>query len=157
MEKLARRTYRIGSFGFIGIGALHTYAHVTELAGEELKGRFDEMGTILVQGTDAASWDLFQGVSLLMGFFSIVLGFANLAAERAAGRPPAGVSLVNIAMLVSVMIVGVLYLGALQVYGSMFGITMFAIPVLAAWRSARRRATPYGPNPLGALPAVALV
>lgn len=141
MEKLARHTFRIGSIGFIAIGALHTYVHLTELAGDELQGRFDQMGDIMVQGGNTAAWDLFQGLSLLMGFFSIILGITNLAAQRAAGRPPVGVSLANVAMLGSIVIIGVLHLGPLQVYGGMFGITMFAIPVIAAVRETRHGAT----------------
>lgn len=156
MEKLASRTYRVGSIGFIAIGALHTYAHLSELAGDELKERFDDMGTILVQGTDAAAWDLFQGISLLMGFFSVILGVANLAAQRAAGRPPVGVSLANMAMLASIAVIGMLYLGPLQVYGGMFGIAMFAMPVIAALRANADRAAARR-NPLDKLGAAAFI
>ncbi len=129
MLKLARTTYVIGSIGFIAIGALHTAVHAAELAGDPLKQRFDELGQIRVSGQDAAAWDLFQGTSLLMGFFSIAIGLGAIGALRAVGprgAPPAGTAIVNIAVLISVIVVGFAYFGALQIYGGLFGIAMFA-------------------------------
>lgn len=130
--KFGRRTYVVGSIGFVFVGALHTVVHFAELAGAGLEQRFDELGDIEVNGTIARSWDLFQGVSWLMGLFSIALGLASLSALRAArGRPPLGVCLTNMAMLAAIVVVGVAHLGALQIYGGLFGMTMFAIAAVA--------------------------
>jgi len=118
----------VGSVGFIAVGALHTATHAFELSGPDLQQRFDELGGVEVSGTVATSWDLFQGVSWLMGLFSIALGLVSLSAIRAAsGRPPLGVCLANIGMLAAIGVVGLAHLGALQVYGGIFGMTMFAI------------------------------
>lgn len=128
LSKLGNRTFHIGSIGFIAVGALHTVTHYLELSGTDLQRRFDELGDIAVSGTMATSWDLFQGVSWLMGLFSITLGAVNLSAIRAAGgRPPLGACLASLAMLAMVVVVGVAHLGPLQVYGGIFGMTMFAV------------------------------
>ncbi len=129
--KLGRRAYLVGSAGFVVVGLLHTVTHLLALTGTELERRFAELGDIEVSGTIATSWDLFQGVSWLMGSFSIALGLVSLNAINAAGgRPPLGVCLVNIAMLATIAVVGAAHLGPLQIYGGIFGITMFGLAAL---------------------------
>lgn len=137
MKKRARTTYIAGSIGFLFIGALHTTVHLAELAGTVLESRFRELGTIDVNGTTAESWDLFQGTSLLMGFFSIALGFVDLGALQAVGRdalPPVLVAVANVIMLGSIVAIGALYLGPLQVYGGLFGIALFTVTIVAGVR-----------------------
>lgn len=129
--KLGRRAYLVGSVGFVVVGLLHTVTHLLELTGPELEQRFNELGDIEVSGTIATSWDLFQGVSSLMGLFSIALGLVSLNAINASGgRPPIGVCLANITMLAAIAAVGVAHLGPLQLYGGIFGITMFALAAI---------------------------
>lgn len=141
--KLGRRTFVVGSVGFVLVGALHTAVHFGELAGEELEQRFNELGDIEVNGTIATSWNLFQGVSWLMGLFSIALGLASLSALRAAqGRPPLGTCLTNMAMLGAVVVVGVAHLGPLQIYGGLFGMAMFAIAAVAGRTQAAGTVSP---------------
>lgn len=134
--RLPRRAYQAGSIGSLFIGALHTFVHQTELAGPELQSRFAQMGDIAVSGGMTPSWDLFQALSLLMGFFAMTIGAVNLGALRASGRPPLEICVANIAMLIGVIAIGYAYLGPMQVYGGYFGITMFAIPPIAACRAA---------------------
>lgn len=138
-----RRTYVVGSVGFVFVGALHTAVHFAELAGADLEQRFDELGDIEVNGTIARSWDLFQGVSWLMGLFSIALGLVSLNALRAAqGRPPLGICLINMAMLGAIVVVGVAHLGPLQIYGGLFGMTMFGIAAVAGRSGATGAVSP---------------
>ena len=132
-----RATYIAGCLAFIAIGALHTYVHATQLFGAELQGRFDAMGSIDVSGTTTASWDLFQGVSWLMGFFAIALGLANLGALRRGERPPTLNCVATIVMLASITIIGWAYLGPMQLFGGPFGIGLFGYSLLGG-RSARR-------------------
>jgi len=136
---LARRFYLAGCFGGVFIGSLHTYVHLKELAGDDLKARFDEFGTIAVSGTMTPAWDLFQALSLLMGVFALTLGLVNIAALMAAAnrRPPIGVCAINIAMLIFVIAMGVLYLGPTQIYGGIGGIIAFGVPIVSQLRPIR--------------------
>jgi len=129
---VARRLYLAGSIGAIFVGGLHTFVHFTELNGDELKARFDQMGEIFVSGDNVASWDLFQAMSLLFGLFTLTLGVVSIFALLAARdrRPPLGICVANIAVLVCVVIVGVMYLGPRQVYGGIAGIVAFASPIV---------------------------
>lgn len=124
----ARRMYLVGCIGFVFIGLLHTYVHATELRGDTLRTRFDALGDIDVNGELATSWDLFQGTSWLMGFFSIAIGISALAAllsHPKGAAPPAGVAATNIVALIGVIAIGFAHLGVLQIGGGLFGIAMF--------------------------------
>ncbi|MEE9415879.1 MAG: hypothetical protein V3V01_11380 [Acidimicrobiales bacterium] len=139
MTAIARRTYLIGSFGFIAIGLLHSATHFLELSGADLESRFEALGSIDVSAQTVASWDLFQGTSLLMGLFSVAIGLGAIGALKAVGpmaNPPIGTSVVNIAALVGVMVIGKAYLGPLQIWGGLFGVLMFA-PSLVVWMQRR--------------------
>lgn len=133
LNKLGQRTYLVGSIGFVVVGLLHTVTHGLELTGAELEQRFADLGNIDVSGTLSTSWDLFQGVSWLMGLFSIALGLLSLSAISAAGgRPPLAACVVNISMLAMIVVIGAAHLGPLQIYGGMFGITMFTVAAIGA-------------------------
>lgn len=127
---LARKAFAVGSMGFIFIGGLHTVVHLMDLAGPDLQRRFTEFGAIEVSGQSTASWDLFQGISLLMGLFSVAVGLIDLSALRVTAEnelPPVGVAVANMLMLTAIVLVGAAYLGPIQIYGGMFGITVFGI------------------------------
>jgi len=134
MNKLARLTFGIGSIAFIFIGALHTFVHLSELAGVDLRARFDGIGAIALQGDMVSAWDLFQGTSLLMGFFSLALGFILLSTLL---RTPKGqvphwsICLITCFMLLGISIVGGLYLSNFQLVGGLFGIVCFGLPAVA--------------------------
>lgn len=133
--KLARKAYGVGSIGFIFIGGLHTVVHLMDLAGPDLQRRFHELGAIDVSGQSTASWDLFQGISLLMGLFSVAVGlidFSALRVTKTSELPPIGVAVANMLMLLAIIMVGAAYLGPIQIYGGMFGITVFGVgPAIA--------------------------
>lgn len=132
MERMARRFFTIGSVGFIVIGALHTVVHLMQLSGPQLEMALRTVGGVPVMGAPAEMWDLWQGVSLLMGLFSMALGASNLAGLHAAPAeafPARGVCAVNVAMLACVTLVGTLFLGPLQVLGGPFGMLMFGLPI----------------------------
>lgn len=132
-----RRCYITGSIAFIFVGLLHTTTHLLELSGKPLEQRFLVMGNIDVSGQSVASWNLFQGISLLMGLFSIAIGFGALGGLRAArsGHPPVATAATNVATLLAIMLIGALHLGPLQIWGGVFGITMFMPTIIAAYRT----------------------
>ena len=135
MHQLARTTFAIGSITFIFIGLLHTYVHLSELSGADLQIRFDQMGTLLLQGAEVAVWDLFQGTSLLMGFFSLALGCVLLCILLTTPRqrlPHWSICLTTCVMLVGILAIGALYLGRFQVIGGLIGVLLFALPIHAA-------------------------
>ena len=138
MRKPARVTYVLGSIGFLVIGSLHTVVHLLSMSGAPLEARFRQLGTIDLNGQATASWDLFQGTSLLMGFFSLAVGLVNLGALHAVGRqalPPVLVAVANVAMLASIVAIGALHLGPIQIYGGGVGIVLFTVGIIANLQS----------------------
>ena len=138
MVQLGRITFLIGAIAFIFIGAMHSFVHLTELAGPELQARFDAMGPVLLQGNDERAWDLFQGLSLLMGFFSMAFGVALIGALMQTPKtmmPHPLICLSALALLVGIASIGALYLSNFQVFGGLAGIVCFAIPLVARIRS----------------------
>ncbi|MEM1377083.1 MAG: hypothetical protein AAGG69_06810 [Pseudomonadota bacterium] len=129
---VARISFIIGSTGFVFIGLLHTYVHFQALAGDDLFKRFTAVGTVRIGSMDAAVWGLFQGTSILMGFFSLALGLVLLAycfgRERGQGMHTS-ICAITIAMLGAIIIVGSVHLSMLQVYGGIFGIFCFGLPI----------------------------
>ncbi|MEM8577049.1 MAG: hypothetical protein AAGF60_04285 [Pseudomonadota bacterium] len=135
---LSSIAFTTGAVTFVLIGALHTYVHFVWLTGDALFLRMDALGTVPLGHMDAPVWGLFQGTSILMGFFSLAFGAALLthAADRH-GRPQVRAALcgLTILLLVGIMIVGGLHLSALQVYGGAFGIICFGLPLITSLRA----------------------
>ena len=121
---------------FILIGILHTVTQLTELSTPELEERYRVFGDIDVSGQTVAAWDLWQGTSLLMGFFAITIGLANLGALRSSAdrRPPVVNCLATIVVLLSITWVGWAYLGPTQLFGGPFGVVLFSTALLAGRR-----------------------
>lgn len=137
----------VGSVAFVVIGALHTFVHVSELSGAQLEARFELVGTVAVGQDRAEAWDLFQGISLLMGAFSMALGGTNLAALLAGpadALPPAGICASSVAMLACIGVVGFIYLGPLQAVGGPVGMLLFGLPIAARWIHGPRPRVPAG-------------
>ena len=137
MISLARLTFFIGAVTFVFIGALHTYVHLSELAGPGLARRFEAIGPVALQGDEVSAWDLFQGVSLLMGFFSAALGLVLLAALKSAPKgtlPDAAISAVVMVLLGAITAIDALYLSSFQVVGGLVGILLFSLPFGSALR-----------------------
>lgn len=123
---------------FIFIGAMHSYVHFTQMSGEELKLAFDAIGIVNVAGDQAAAWNLWQGLSILMGFFSIALGAVNLAALYAHPKttfPSITICAINILMLCVVFFTGYIYLGPIQMFGAPAGWLMFGFSAFGSWRA----------------------
>ena len=131
MIKLSRTTFAAGSIAFIFIGVLHTYVHFVELAGDNLRTRFVGIGPVALQGNTVSAWDLFQGTSLLMGFFSVALGVILLATLVHVPRtqvPHWSISLTTCLMLLGISSIGALYLSNFQLIGGLVGILCFGLP-----------------------------
>lgn len=133
----------IGGCGlaFIGIGLMHPFVHINELSGPDLRTRFDSIGPIALQGNQERAWDLFQGISLLMGVFSMTIGALLLVVLRATPKgqvPSAGVSLITIVTLFAVLWVGAVYLSALQVVGGGTGALLLLLPLVHSLRPQRQ-------------------
>ena len=138
LRQIARTTFIVGSVTFIVIGLAHTATQLTTLSGDAVVTAYRAGGPIAVNGEVVDGWDLFAGTSLLMGFYGVALGIANLGALAGSRRtdrlPPPGVSAANLAMLVGIAVVGVLYLGPLQSIGGAVGVALFSLPLAAALR-----------------------
>ncbi len=133
---ITRRLYQIGSLTFIAIGLFHTLVHFQDLSGGDLERRFDQVDPVMLGDDAVRSWDLFQGVSLLMGFFAIAIGAINLGALTGRATAPPVVGMVTIAALLAVIVVGFAYLGLLQTVGGAIGIGLFLPTALGVGRAA---------------------
>ncbi|MCH2093714.1 MAG: hypothetical protein MK160_01195 [Rhodobacteraceae bacterium] len=137
MIRLSRRTFAAGSIAFIVIGIMHTYVHFAELAGDDLRARFLGIGPVALQGSAVSAWDLFQGISLLMGFFSTALGLILLAILIQVPRthvPHWFISLTTCVILLAISIVGALFLSNFQLIGGLIGILCFGLPAYSFGR-----------------------
>lgn len=125
MQRLAKVLYTINSITCIFIGLLHTHAHYTSLVSEELAEVMNH--TVLVTGTDANVYNLWQGMSLMMGLLLIIVGLSHLLILKQLAKndfPPIGGSLILILMLVFVIYAGYHFFGGWQVYGGGMGILL---------------------------------
>ncbi len=128
MKKIAKILYGINSLTCIFIGSLHTIAHYSDLATEELKTILNHK--IVVTGIESNIWHLWQGMSLMMGFLLIIIGILNLSIIKNSGKdkyPPISASIIMILMLLGVIYMGINYFSAWQVYGGIFGIILQSI------------------------------
>ncbi|MEM7438559.1 MAG: hypothetical protein AAF393_03100 [Pseudomonadota bacterium] len=136
MTQIANITFLAGSLAFVFIGVLHTWVHFKELSGEDLRAGFARIGPVPLQGKSVDPWKLFQGISLLMGFFSLAYGCALISVffyATPAGQVPHPIlCCVTIALLASIAVVGRLYLSAFQFIGGLVGILCFGLPLLAS-------------------------
>lgn len=128
MTKLAKILYGMNSVTCIFIGLLHTYAHYTDLITADVKKLLNH--DIVVTRQASNIWDLWQGMSLMMGFLLIIVGLLHLliiSRLKNEDYPPIGASVIMILMLVGVIYSGVYFFGALQVYGGIGGISLQSI------------------------------
>lgn len=139
VDRWGRGLFIAGSLVFIAVGLTHTATQFTTLSGETVRTAYRAGGPIALNTGDIDGWDLFAGVSVLMGLYAIALGVANLvalrAADRADGLPPAGTCAVNLAMLVAIGLVGIAYLGPLQIVGGLVGLVLFGVPLVRVLRA----------------------
>lgn len=128
MKKLAKTLYVLNSVTFIFTGLLHTYAHYNELATDTIKNLLNHK--IMVTGIEANIWQLWQGMSVMMGILLIFIGLLHLLIIRNTKKedyPSIGGSIIMILILLSVMTIWYWHEGAWQVQGSAFGILLQSI------------------------------
>ncbi len=137
--RVGRATFRIGSITFIVIGIAHTLTQFTTLSSPQVQEAYRAGGPIEVSGQSVDGWDLFAGVSILMGLYAITIGATGLVALATTARvdrlPPAGHSAINVVTLAAIATVGATLLGPLQLVGGLAGIVLFGLPLLAALRT----------------------
>lgn len=131
--RLARIGYITGSIVSILTGAVHTSVHYALMSGSEVQAHMDAFGPLTAMGPDIMLFNLWQGLSYLMGFFAAALGATNLAALYSLGKgahPSKGVALVNMVMMVGVCWSGIMYLSEFQAIGGPAGIVLFGLTLL---------------------------
>jgi len=70
--KLSKGLFLFNGITTILIGLTHTYAHYAELVSDDIKRTLDK--EIVVMGTESNIWDLWQGMSLMMGILLVIVG-----------------------------------------------------------------------------------
>ncbi|MEM1032095.1 MAG: hypothetical protein AAF928_10885 [Myxococcota bacterium] len=145
LVRSGRVLFAAASAAFVAIGILHIFVHLRELSTESLASDLIAVGPVPLGESTVSMWRLWQGVSLLMGAFSVALGCVDLAALRLTAPdrpPPTSVAMLNVAMLTVIAGVGVMYLGPIQAIGAPIGMACFVAAVLVG-RSASSRRLPH--------------
>lgn len=133
MIAAARISFVFASVTMILVGLIHTAVQVAYLQSPELIAHLRAFGAI-PEVLNAYVDDLWLGLSHLMGYFAITLGFVNLAAFQLLDRdqpPTVLLALPNMMMGVAVGIIGLLYLSAFQMFGGPLQIVLFGLALIA--------------------------
>ena len=128
MKKLAKGLYGMNSIANMFIGVMHTLAHFKDLTTTDIQNHLAH--DTVVSGIDSNIYDLWQGMSLMMGgnlFFIGVLHLYILIRTPKIDYPPIGGSVIMIVMLALVIIVGNAYFSQWQVYGGIVGIVVQSV------------------------------
>ena len=136
MKNLAKALYGINSITCIFIGVLHTIVHFQDLVTDEVRTTLDQ--SILVSGTESNIWNLWQGMSLMLGYLLIIIGLLHLFIlfkTKKEAYPPIGGSLIMILMLSGVIYVGYYYFGSWQVEGGIGGIIVQSLCIILTLRN----------------------
>lgn len=131
--KLSKGLFLLNGIISILIGVTHTYAHYAELVSDDIRRRLDK--EIVVMGSDSNIWDLWQGMSLMMGILLIIVGLMMVMIIlnlKKTEYPPTNISIVFILMLITVVYSGINYFGSAQIYGGIFGIIVQSASILFA-------------------------
>ncbi|MEL6699882.1 MAG: hypothetical protein AAFV78_18355 [Bacteroidota bacterium] len=145
MKQLAKISYGINSITCVFIGILHTITHFRELKTEQIRRLLNH--EIVVSGTEAHIWDLWQGMSLMMGYLLIIMGTTHLLILRRTSKseyPPVSGSVLMILMLIGVIYTGYYYFGAWQVSGGTAGIMLQSVCLLVTLWDKRKKVTTQG-------------
>jgi len=129
--KISKGLFVLNGITSIIIGLTHTYAHYNELISSEINVLLDK--EIVVMGIDSNIWNLWQGMSLMMGILLIIVGLMSVAIIWNLNKgeyPPINISVIIIFMLLAVLYCGVNYFGEPQIYGGIIGIIVQATSIL---------------------------
>lgn len=135
MKRLAKILYTINSTTCIFIGLLHTYTHYADLVTVDLENLMNHQ--IMVTGMEANVFNLWQGMSLMMGLLLLIIGLSHLLLLNkltAEEYPPIGGSMIMILMLICVMYTGYNFFGGWQVYGGAAGLILQLICLILSIR-----------------------
>ena len=128
MIKLAKISYGINGATCVFIGILHTVAHYSDLDTPHIKALLNP--PIVVSGTASNIWDLWLGMSLMMGYLLMIIGMLHLSIlikTRKNSYPPLEASIIMILMLLGVIYTGYYFFGSWQIYGGITGIFLQSI------------------------------
>jgi len=121
--KISKGLFLLNGITSVFIGLTHTYAHYAELISSEIQSLLDK--DLVVMGTPSNIWNLWQGMSLMMGVLLIIVGLMSILIIVNLDKglsPPINISIVIILMLVMVVYSGINFFGDAQIYGGAFGI-----------------------------------
>jgi len=125
MIKTAKVLYGINGITNVFIGVLHTMAHYSDLVTPLIEEKLNFTAT--VSGIESNVYNLWQGMSLMMGLLLITVGALHLLILFRLPKnqyPPIGASIIMILMLFAVIYAGYNFFGAWQVYGGIMGIVL---------------------------------
>ncbi len=133
--KTAKALYLFNSITSIFIGLMHTYVHFDELVSDPIKEQINI--PLMVAGQESNIWELWQGMSFMMGILLIIVGLLHLFILSGVGKkdfPPIGGSLIMILMLLFVIYSGVKFFGNMQIYGGSAGLILQTICLILSIR-----------------------
>ncbi len=128
---LSKGLFVLNGITSIIIGLTHTYAHYNELISSEINKLLDK--DIVVMDTESNIWDLWQGMSLMMGILLIIVGAISVAVIwnlKKGEFPPVNISVIVILMLLAVVYSGIMFFGEAQLYGGIVGIIVQSLSIL---------------------------
>lgn len=126
--ELSRILYICASSLFILVGILHLIVHFKQLISLDTKKKFSSIDKIKVIKRNAEVWKLWQGMSLLFGALTMVLGINNILALLSLGEksyPSTLICIVNIIVLIIIIYSGYKYFSKMQIYGGFLGLILF--------------------------------
>ncbi len=124
-KRIARILYSVNCTACIFIGSLHTLVHFQELRSDLIASKLGFEAP--VQGLMANVFNLWQGMSLLMGIFIILLGLSHFVILSISGKnsfPPISSSLIFVLMQGFVIYAGLNFFTTWQVYGGSIGMLL---------------------------------
>jgi len=125
MKKVARGIYWYNGIAFLFVGALHTFTHYQQLLTPSLKTMMDH--GLKVNGESSNVWELWQGMSLMMGLSFIIIGLFNLSTILNIARenyPPINTTLTMILMCLFVTYSGYHFFSPIILGGGVFGLLL---------------------------------
>jgi len=132
MKKTARILFIAMAIASILIGVLHQLVHLDELAtpalAQSLNFEIPLKGQI--GGEVANAFDLWQGMSLMMGYTLMLFGLTHLVIGLRLSKdecPPIPFIILMIFQCIGSVYTGIHFFGPAQIYGGLFGIICLSI------------------------------